>query len=293
MEVKIIADSISEAGIRITTMELEYPRYIHSQFMTHRMFSRNAQSSRAIPTAKQIELIRDLPPPNFAQNKAGMQAGEPLSRHQNEWSQVTWKHAKAEMIEYSETLLDNGVHKQWVNRLLEPFSTIKVVVTATEWDNFFNLRLHHDAQPEIQELSQLMKSAIDESKPQLLDYEGWHLPYVTYDDMYECGTGGTIFEHFQNKLPKISASRCARVSYLNHDNSNPNIENDLTLAERLLKGSDVGHFSPFEHQAKPMRNHKDIWSDEGQTHIDKNGSLWSNNFRGWIQHRALLTGEMK
>ncbi len=298
MEVKIVADSISEAGIRITTMELTYERFIHSQFMTHRMFSRNAQSSRAIPTAKQIELIRDLSSPHFLKNKAGMQAGEEFKDWEHDYAVKYWNQACDYAIAQAEVMLDLGVHKQWVNRLLEPFATIKVVVTATEWDNFFNLRLHHDAQPEIQELSQLMKSAMDESKPNFLHNDEWHLPYVTYDDMYECSTGGTIFEHFQKKLPLISAARCARVSYLNHDNSNPNIENDLSLAERLLKGSDVGHFSPFEHQAKPMDSN-DFYGMVlknkkcGVTHVDVNGNCWSNNFRGWIQHRALLTGEMK
>lgn len=280
---KIIADSISEQGVRITTLELEYPRYIHSQFMTHRQFSRNAQSSRAIPTAKQIELIRDLPAPNFAQNKAGMQAGELLGKSAQSTAKFTWQITKDRSLNGALSLLDLGVHKQWANRLLEPFSTIKVVVTATEWDNFFKLRLHHDAQPEIQELAQAMKTAMDSSKPEFLNDDEWHLPYI--DKKHQ-----DVLDFDIKERCLISAARCARVSYLNHDNTNPDIEKDFELAKKLL---DDGHLSPFEHQAKPMNQLnaetiEDFFWESGITHTDKNKIFWSNNFRGWIQHRALL-----
>lgn len=278
---KIIADSISESGIRITTLELEYPRFIHSQFMTHRQFSRNAQSSRAIPTAKQIELIRDLPSPNFAQNKAGMQAGGQLNNDSGFNAKSIWGFAKESAIDYAQELLSLGVHKQWANRLIESFSTIKVVVTATEWQNFFNLRLHHDAQPEIQELAKAIKTAMDESTPKPLKNNQWHLPYVTQSDFESVG--------FNEKVSLISAARCARVSYLNHDNTSPDIEKDLELARHLLES---GHLSPFEHQAKPMIpeiNLPEKWYYmKGITHQDKNGDMWSNNFRGWIMNRAIV-----
>jgi thymidylate synthase ThyX len=282
---KIIADSISEAGIRITTMELTYERFIHSQFMTHRMFSRNAQSSRAIPTAKQIELIRDLSAPHFLKNKAGMQASEEFKDWEHDYAVKYWNQARDYAIAQAEVMLDLGVHKQWANRILEPFSTIKVVVTATEWQNFFDLRLHHDAQPEIQELAQTMKAAIDESEPALLRVGEWHLPYITDDDKHYHGTDGAIYEDWQKELPKISAARCARVSYLNHDNSNPDIEKDLELARNLLES---GHLSPFEHQSKPIDNHYSHRA-KGITHVAMNdGAVWSGNFRGWTQHRALV-----
>jgi len=270
---KVIADSISESGVRITTLELEYPRYIHSQFMTHRQFSRNAQSSRAIPTQKQIELIENSPIPDFAQNQAGMQAGERLDSEIGHNAKTEWDVARLNAIESAEVLLSYGVHKQWANRLLEPFSTIKVVVTATEWDNFFALRLHHDAQPEIQELAQSIKVAMDESEPKKLTGVYWHLPYVTLD---ECDV--------LNDLALVSAARCARVSYLNHDNTNPDIEKDLALAKTLLKD---GHLSPFEHQAYPINDNATEWQN-GVTHIDKKAIEWSANFRGWIQHRQRL-----
>lgn len=317
---KIIADSISEAGIRITTLELEYPHIIHAQAKTHRvissndddqyelvlkqdvdfmsdkMLSRNAQSSRAVPTSKKIELIRDLPAPNFAQNQAGMQAGGMLNNECGFNAKTEWQIAKDDAIFHAENLLNFGVHKQWSNRLIEPFSTIKVVVTATEWDNFFALRLHHDAQPEIQELAQAMKTAMNESVPKLLKADKWHLPYVdigfgSYEET-EITEENSRYITIE-KLALISAARCARVSYLNHDNTNPDIEKDLELAKSLLA---AGHLSPFEHQAKPISEFE-LFKDcitgkvliDGITHIDRNNVFWSNNFRGWIQNRALLS----
>lgn len=282
---KIIADSISEQGIRITTLELEIPRFLLAQFNTHRMFSRSAQSSRAVPVQKMIGRIDDnYKAPVFKKNQAGMQSNEKLDDEIARDAVITWNFAIDDMICRAQQLRDLGVHKQWTNRLLEPFSTVKVVVTATEWDNFFKLRLHHDAQPEIQELAQAMKIAMDKSEPKLLRAGQWHLPYVTEFDLFN-----TTDDEFE-LLPKISAARCARVSYLNHDNTSPCIEKDLELARQLLAD---GHLSPFEHQSKPISvrfvdNGLECMEVDGITHIDKFAGLWSNNFRGWIQHRALI-----
>ena len=81
MEVKVIADSISESGKRITTFQLKYPRFIHSEVMTHRVFSRNASSSRAIPVKKMIEQVRNNPamPIHWGANQSGMQAKNELN----------------------------------------------------------------------------------------------------------------------------------------------------------------------------------------------------------------------
>lgn len=290
---KIIADSISEAGARITTLELEYNRFLHGQLMTHRMFSRNAQSSRAIPTAKQIELIKNVPAPHFLKNKAGMQASEEFQEWEHHYAVQYWNQARDYAIQQAEAMLDLGVHKQWANRLLEPFSTIKVVVTATEWDNFFELRLHHDAQPEMQQLAQAMKTAMDNSTPVLLRAGEWHLPYITDDDRHYYGTDGGLFEEWQKELPKISSARCARVSYLNHDKSEPDVKKDLQLFHDLVIAKPV-HGSPTEHQATPIdylefeKTGFDFDEVDGITHIDKKARVWSNNFCGWISHRALL-----
>ena len=207
---KIIADSISEAGIRITTLELELERYLLAQLNTHRMFSRSAQSSRAVPVQKMIDAIQDSEEfPVFQKNKAGMQSNEILDYEELVLANDTWNFAKADAIEYAETLSLLGVHKQWAGRLLEPFSSVKVVVTATEWGNFFKLRLHHAAQPEMQELAQAMRDAMDGSRPEILSANEWHLPYITDDDRHQHGTDGGLFEEWQKELPKISAARCA------------------------------------------------------------------------------------
>lgn len=289
---KIIADSVAN-GVRLTTLELEYPRFIHSQMMTHRMFSRNASSSRAIPTNKTIEAVLNNPaiPISWGVNKAGMQADEEFSDLQSTVAQHHWNQARQATISCVKpmTKIGNvGVHKQIINRLLEPFQHIKVIVTATEWDNFFKLRLHEDSQPEIQELARVMKQAMDESKPWELDPGDYHLPYVdVYDHMYTVNDEECI--DYPEAI-KCSVARCARVSYNNHDNSTPDIEKDIKLADKLLA---AGHMSCFEHQATPMKPLvENVRLEDGITHVKirskKSDTYWSNNFRGWIQYRALL-----
>lgn len=276
---KIIADSISHSGVRLTTMELNYHRFIHSEFMTHRMFSRNASSSRAIPIEKQIHQVLNTPatPIHWGRNQSGMQAREELEYPS--FAQDVWKYASELAVDRAHDLKDLGTHKQIVNRLLEPFQWIKVIVTATEWDNFFKLRLHKDAQPEMMVLAEHMKRAMDESIPVELQSGEWHLPYVRK----EC------FGVYELKdAIKCSVARCARVSYLNHDNSTPDVEKDIALADMLLE---AGHMSPFEHQGTPMDfSYCQEWYDlKGVTHQDVNDRIWSGNFREWIQHRQLLS----
>lgn len=290
---KIIADSISPAGIRITTMELNYHRFIHSEFNTHRMFSRNASSSRAIPVEKMLDQVRNNPamPIHWGKNQPGMQAREETPHI--DMAIIRWRQAASSASYRAEVLIqDCELHKQITNRVLEPFQYIKVIVTATEWDNFFKLRLHVDAQPEISELARCMKEAMQLSEPTPLTEGEWHLPYVKttrkeYDDSQEFWSQGYDTAGLSDeKAIKCSVARCARVSYNNHDNSNPNWEKDIALADRLLE---AGHMSPFEHQATPFRTEKSnpFWW-EGQTHIDQAGNRWSGNFREWVQWRQML-----
>jgi thymidylate synthase ThyX len=275
-EAKIIADSIAD-GIRLTTLQLKYPRFIHQEFLTHRMFSRNSSSSRAIPVDKMIQQVKTKPahPIHWGKNKPGMQAETQVDCIF--LAQDTWLRAATSAAYSATDLLNQGVHKQVTNRILEPFQFMHTVVTATEWKNFFELRLHPDAQPEIQELAKTMKSAMDHSVPLELKPGQWHLPYISEEEL-----DGLDFLVNLDTLRKASVARCARTSYLNHDNTQPNLEKDLELAYKLLE---AGHWSPFEHQATPMTHTKDIWSDVGQTHMDKSGNLWSGNFRGWNQYR--------
>ena len=281
---KIIADSIAN-NVRLTTIELNYPRFIHSEFMTHRMFSRNASSSRAIPVEKMLEQVQQNPamPIHWGKNQPGMQAREEIEYIDT--AKYRWTLAAEQAIIYATKLNSMKLHKQVVNRLLEPFQYIKIIVTATEWDNFFKLRLHEDAQPEIQELAKCMKEAMDASVPEELEHGEWHLPYISKDDWSGLSFGNYTIED----LLKSSVARCARVSYLNHDNTNPNIEKDLELASKLLKD---GHMSPFEHVATPMKHiHytecEQRW-EKGITHTDIMSRQWSGNFRGFLQYRQLL-----
>lgn len=267
-EAKIIEDSISNGGVRLTTFQLKYPRYIHAEFMTHRVFSRNASSSRAIPVNKLVEksLAEMVTPIRWGLNQPGMQAseqdltGDALIEVQNIWRDMA-EFCAAGVSRMGEL----GLHKQWANRPLEWFGHIEVVVTATEWENFYHLRDHADAQPEIRELAQLMRKAHEESEPiprdgfNLRNPFNWHLPYVTYDERLE----NTIED-----LVRMSTARNARVSYLTHDKQEPVIEQDIALHERLVGGEPI-HASPTEHVAYPLDD------------ADK----WSGNFRGWYQYR--------
>jgi hypothetical protein len=266
---KVVAMSVHNYGPLLTTLELRYPRFIHAEFMTHRMFSRNASSSRAIPVAKMIEQVRNDPamPIHWGKNQPGMQARE---EHDAEvWASraglvsnaEAWRCAAESAVCAAFAFSEAGYHKQIVNRLLEPFQFITVIVTATEWDNFFKLRLHPDAQPEIQELARVMLEAMDKAPLDAVDLAEWHLPYI------DMATWGESLETAQ----MCSVARCARVSYLNHDNTEPNIDADVALHNRLKES---GHMSPFEHAARP---------------VDAEVSnRFYRNYRGWISYRVFV-----
>lgn len=291
---KIILDSFNAVhGIRLTTMELCYPRFIHAEFMTHRVFSRNASSSRAIPVARQIRMIQEDPamPIHWGKNQPGMQAHE---EHDALVSVPTdtggcmdvspmaaWLTARDMAVQMAQAFSDAGYHKQIVNRILEPFSHIRVLVTATDWNNFFALRNHADAQPEIRELAIQMQTEMCASKPQAIKSGNWHLPYINEADEQ------AAIEHLQKgritrDMPRrheivevlcaISAARCARVSYLNHEGKATTLEEDMSLYFRLVQANPP-HMSPCEHQAQAMEN-----------------PLYYANFRGWKQFRASIHG---
>lgn len=264
IESKIIKDSISYNGIRLTTMQIKFHRFILPEFNTHRMFSRNFQSSRAIPTEKLIEQVRNNPamPVFLGKNQPGMQSKEELDDASKNAAIHDWKLSANYAANIAHSMLFNGLHKQTVNRVLEPYLYITGIVTATEWDNFFELRCHSDAQPEMQELAFCMKKAINGSTPKSIAFGQWHLPYITNEDYQHSLT--------DLDLAKISAARCARVSYLNHDGSKPDIKKDLQLFERLA-GSTPIHASPLEHQATPLTDDK-----------------FCKNFNGWQQYRDVF-----
>lgn len=264
MLAKIIEDSISTSGKRLVTMQLRYQRFIHAEFMTHRVFSRNASSSRAIPVTKMIDQVRNDParPVHWGKNQAGMQANEQLETSALEQVMGMWMDAADVAADIAEAMNLAGLHKQVANRILEPFQFINVVVTATEWDNFFELRTHKDAQPEFQVLANEMQRVMNESTPVVKHIGEWHLPYVQMEERKMYPVDMQI---------QMSAARCARVSYLKHDNTKPNVEDDIALYHRLIT-SKPSHASPIEHQATP--------------HINPYNA--SGNFYGWDQYRKLI-----
>ena len=268
---KIICDSIASLSPRLTTFELTYPRYIHAEVMTHRVFSRNAQSSRAIPVKRRLERVRNNPvkPIYWGANQGGMQAKREEVDNVS-FCAMTWEKAAESAAMRAEQLMDMGLHKQWANRLLEPFDTITTIVTGTKWENFFGLRCHPDAQPEFQNLAWKMADLYYNFGPKHLEPYEWHLPYIGEDD-FKTPDGKIIppLEQELAHLAKYSVARCARVSYLNHDQSKPDPAKDIALHDRLL---DDGHMSPFEHQARAIRS-ADNTSNFG----------W-----GWSQYRKRL-----
>lgn len=230
VEVKLIADSVF-SGKRITTVTAKYPRFIHAQVMTYRVFSRNGASSRAIPVGKFIEttLNETAYPIKYGKNKPGMLAEEYLSPEETIEADLLWADARDAAIHWARKLYSIGVHKQTVNRLLEPFQHMTLLITATDWDNFFEQRLADDAQPEIQEIARQIKSTLDKSVP---EETSWHIPF-----------GDKNLRH--DECIKQAVARCARVSYLNHDGTT-SLEKDTALYEKLHKDK---HMSPFEHVA--------------------------------------------
>lgn len=308
IEAKIIADSIGPTNVRITTWELTYPRFIHAEFMTHRVFSRNAASSRAIPIKSMIAMIRDNPamPVHWGKNQPGMQANTQLEGAELESAKATWLQAVNLACEYSEGLADIGVHKQIANRITEFAQHMKVVMTSTELNNWFWLRDHTDAQPEIHELASKMKEVYDASTPQYLHAGMSHVPYVKSQIHIDAPTQVSI-QYFIDENDKyiplsealmISVSCCAQVSYRKSDAS---LEKAETIYKRLIE-SEPAHSSPTEHQAVAF-DYEDDWGYNkpfepdtwlsGITHVDQEGNLWSGNLRGWVQYRQVIPNNVR
>lgn len=246
-------------------MVVTFPRIILAEFNTHRMFSRNSASSRAIPVAKRIEQVERDPfvPAAFAANKAGMQAGMTLDMVATQRAETDWHNAARSAVHFARALAGSGVHKQWANRLLEPFAWHTVVVTATEWDNFWALRCHPDAQPEMQTIAYMMRGAYQASAPRQCGPGAFHLPFVDPED------------HLVDELAaKVSIARAAAVSYERH--LQQDVAADLMRYDKLLAS---GHMSPFEHVARVG-----LFAHEAHGFI--------GNFRlPWCQWRKDLPGE--
>lgn len=256
IQARIEADTVSPAGSRITTFVLTYPRFIHSELMTHRVFSRNAASSRAIPFDRMVRMVRENPamPVKWGSHQPGMQSGDEVDAIARDRAIEVWSHACREAIAHAGALDTLGVHKSISNRLLEPFAHMTTLVTATDWENFFHLRANPAAQPEFQELAYEMLEAYLANTPRTAHA---HVPFG--DD----APAGSAF--------KVATARCARVSYLRFANDS-DLEADIALHDRLAAN---GHWSPFEHCATALGNKYER----------------SGNFRGWKQYRKSFHDE--
>lgn len=262
---KIVADSLNvKTGNRITSFVLVYHRYILAELNTHRAFSRNTSSSRAIPVSKMIEQVKTTPaiPIHWGKNQKGMQASEELTPEQQEQARLLWLEAAENAVNSAQKMTELGLHKQVANRVLEPFQYVTTLLTATEFGNFYNLRVHPDAQPEIDCLSRKMAEAQAASVPKRLQPGEWHMPFC--DTLMQDAP-----EDLATRL-KIATARAARVSYRNFEGT-IDFTKDTELHDSL-KAS--GHMSPFEHSARAM------------------GNGWvSGNFVGWEQYRKTIPNE--
>lgn len=315
---EVVKDSINRFGDRVTTYRLHYHRYIHSEFMTHRMVSKNASSSRAIPVHKQLETVAASPamPIHWGLNEPGMQSTTEgdlpvwgLQKDDYMSAQGAWERAASNAAEVSKALwMDGkGYHKQIVNRLAEPFTFMNVVATATDWENFFWLRVHPDAQPEIAELARCMYEAREASEPLLLNEGEWHLPYV---DQFRDSTGLLHYCDYDGEelysleeAQKISSSCCAQASYRKLDQS---LDKALGLYDRLAGGEPL-HASPFEHVCTPYADEEyrirqdtksvmkmglmKVYTDEAIIEKLADIVMYCGNFRGFTQFRKSMPNE--
>ena len=296
---KILADSISLKGHRLTTFEVTFPRIVLAEFNTHRIFSRNSASSRAIPVKKMLERVREDPfvPEYVGKNQKGMQASEELTGPERDKAIFAWRELRNNARNCAWYLAgppeEGGldVHKQIANRLLEPWLWHTVIVSATEWSNFFNLRDNKKAQPEIAKPAAMMHELYKTSVPRAVGYGEWHLPLVEPGEAFDAEVLG------DHDIVKVSAGRCARVSYLTHDGKRDPVE-DVKLHDSLLAS---GHMSPLEHPARPMtveelnlfRQHRFEWTDKDGGHWKSTTTAdhFLGNFNGWVQWRKMVPGE--
>ena len=291
-ETKILKDSIGPAGVRLTTWQLTYPRFVHAELMTHRVYSRNSASSRAIPVGTMLERIENNPalPVFWGKNQKGMQAseeltGEPLIRAKTVWEMLRRTTSSAVRMLQHETI---DLHKQIANRAIEPWMFITVIVSSTSFTNWFRLRHHKDAQPEIKWVAEDMLPKYKASTPEVLEDGDWHMPML--DDRAVLEAEGYDIE----QLKAVSAGRIARVSYLTHDGVR-DPKKDIELGQRLGT-QNPPHMSPLEHVAQA------ITRDEWQHMVDlelraarQNNELFNpmklGNFVGWYQYRKEFRNE--
>lgn len=297
---KLLADSMSPMGHRLTSFEVCMPRIVLAEFNTHRVFSRNSASSRAIPIEKMLQRVADdaFIPENWPKNGKGMQPDGFLEGVEAALAQEFWLKGRDYVVGVVDTLGKQAkVHKQVTNRLLEPFLFHTIIVTATEWENAFNLRRDKNAQAEIQKPFNLMFEQYQDSQPVDVDYGQWHLPLVRGNDH-----GKLLEEQYSTRdIAKISCGRCGRISYLTHDGVRDPKADVALVDEKFVKN---GHMSPLEHAARPMYSSEyalfeqkpyEVVNFDGEECLvyNPNGKTrhFCGNVEGWIQLRKLIPSE--
>lgn len=267
----VVADSVNDMGNRLTTFNLVFPRQILPEVLTHRVASRNTASSRAIPVRMSIESVVKSPfiPIKWGMNKAGMQATEELPPYLVPQAIIDHLQGRDWAVETAKRMNDLGLHKQIVNRYLEPWAWCQMVFTTTSFDHMIALRDSAMAEPHFQYLAQQMVSARSRSVPKRLECGEWHLPFITPEDATQLN---------MDDLKRVSTARCAAVSYV-RQNERSGYEKEFSLCDRLIAG---GHWSPLEHLATPMSD-GDYYFNPKQ----------EGNFSGWKQYRKLFKSEFK
>ncbi len=282
-EVNILADSRHpEAGARLTTFEVVFPRFILAEVNTHRILSRNSASSRAIPTERFIESLIENPfVPEFNERVTGMGIGALLTPELQFEAETIWLDARDAMLNAARALVEIGVDKSRANRLLEPFMWHTAIISATDWENFFALRTDEGAQKEFRTIATMMQDALKANTPRTLTYNDWHIPLLEKEDFLKYGqyTNNGKFKGDWYSLKDIAVGRLARRSSYNRTDPEP----DEKSIERTQILSKSGHWSPFEHVARPMYGGRKLQ----RVNLDD----WSGNFFGWHQYRKDFANE--
>ena len=288
----------------LITFHLMYPRFIHSEMMTHKDFSRSAASSRAIPVRKMLSQVWNKPamPIHWGKNQPGMQASHAIQGWKKTVLKNLWIMCGRAVCVFVWVAMKMGLHKQVANRMLEPWQLMHVTLTTCKLANFYNLRIHKDAQPEIRWLATMMKRLTDCSKAVILQAGEWHLPWIEQVDRdlayaYLAKTQSSPFVMSQlhsELLKKMSAARCARSSYANFDGDR-SVEKDLDTYAKLVESKPV-HASPCEHQATPDEQLEATVTVEGR--FSRLMKIWvleplHGNLTGYICHRNQITGHYK
>jgi thymidylate synthase ThyX len=301
-KVEVMADSwvtipiylYAKGGHRLITLRIKVPRIVLAEINTHRLFSRNSASSRAIPISKMIQWVLEHPfiPDRFPKTHTGMQASEWIEKGTDIYDEcvAAWLGARDLAVETVRQLDVLQISKQLANRILEPFLMHEIVLTATEWENFIALRAHSDAQNEIRIIAEMILQALSESKPTVLEPGQWHLPFGDTLDYKRLGALAQDMKDVgsPDELARmVTVARCARTSYMNFEGKD-DYSADITMYRRL---KDQGHWSPFEHVARAMTPAEYMaYSHTYPTHTEYG---WCGNFRGFIQQRKLFAREVE